>query len=57
MSEWDELTSVFRLDTKMVHLSFVPVIPGGRPPPKAAAIAAALFRWAMDFRLSWQYIF
>lgn len=42
MSEWDELTSVFRLDTKMVHLSFVPVIPGGRPPPKAAAIAAAL---------------
>lgn len=37
-----ELTSGFRLDTRTVHLSFVPLIPGGSPPPKAAAIAAAL---------------
>lgn len=37
-----KLTSGFRLDTRTVHLSFVPLIPGGRPPPKAAAIAAAL---------------
>lgn len=36
-----ELTSGFRLDTRMVHLSFVPLIPGGKPPPKAAAMAAA----------------
>lgn len=37
-----KLTSEFRLDTRTVHLSFVPVIPGGKPFPKAAAIAAAL---------------
>lgn len=36
-----EITSGFRLDTRTVHLSFVPLIPGGKPPPKAAAMAAA----------------
>lgn len=36
------LTSGFRFETRTVHLSFVPLIPGGKPPPKAAAIAAAL---------------
>lgn len=36
------LTSGFKFDTRTVHLSFVPLIPGGKPPPKAAAIAAAL---------------
>lgn len=34
-------TSGFKLETRTVHLSFVPLIPGGKPPPKAAAIAAA----------------
>lgn len=38
----DIITSVFRFETKIVHLSLVPLIPGGKPPPKAAAIAAAL---------------
>lgn len=37
-----ELTSGFRLETRMVHLSLLPFIPGGKPPPNAAAIAAAL---------------
>lgn len=36
------LTSGLRFETRSVHLSFVPVIPGGKPPPKAAAMAAAL---------------
>lgn len=36
------LTSGLRLETRTVHLSFVPLIPGGKPPAKAAAIAAAL---------------
>ena len=35
-------TSGLRFATRTVHLSFVPVMPGGKPPPKAAAIAAAL---------------
>jgi hypothetical protein len=35
------LTSEFKLVARIVHLSLVPVIPGGKPPPKAAAIAAA----------------
>jgi len=41
------LTSGLRFDTRTVHLSFVPVIPGGRPPPKAAAMAAAfaIYNW------------
>lgn len=38
---FEKLTSGFRLETKMVHLSLVPLIPGGRPPPNAVAIAAA----------------
>jgi hypothetical protein len=38
----NKLTSGFKLETRIVHLSFVPLIPGGKPPPKAAAIAAAL---------------
>jgi hypothetical protein len=36
------LTSGLRFATRIVHLSFVPVIPGGKSPPKAASIAAAL---------------
>lgn len=36
------LTSASKLDTKIVHATFVPVIPGGKPPPNAAAIVAAL---------------
>jgi hypothetical protein len=35
------VTSEFKLVARIVHLSLVPVIPGGKPPPKAAAIAAA----------------
>jgi hypothetical protein len=31
-----------RFATRIVHLSFVPVIPEGKFPPKAASIAAAL---------------
>lgn len=41
-------TSASRLDTSTVHLSLVPLIPGGNPPPKAAAMAAALlpiYKW------------
>jgi len=33
------LTSRLRFDTSTIHLSFVPLIPGGRPPPKAVAMA------------------
>jgi hypothetical protein len=36
------LTSGLRFETRSVDLSFVPVMPGGKPPPKAAAMAAAL---------------
>jgi hypothetical protein len=36
------LTSGLRFATRIVHLSFVPVIPEGKFPPKAASIAAAL---------------
>lgn len=36
------LTSGFKLVTRSVHRSFVPVTPWGKTPPKAAAIAATL---------------
>lgn len=45
------LTSGLRFATRIVHLSFVPVIPGGKPPPKAAAIAAALAIYKIQNKL------
>lgn len=41
MFQGNVLTSGLRFATRTLHLSFVPVIPGGKPPPKAVAIAAA----------------
>lgn len=35
------LTLGFRLQTKTVHLSLVPLIPADKPPPNTAAIATA----------------
>jgi hypothetical protein len=40
--EANELTSELKFATRIVHLSFVQVIPGGKSPAKAASIAAAL---------------
>lgn len=48
------LTSGFKLETRTVHLSLVPLIPGGKPPPKAAAIAAALAIYKkIQFKKNW----
>lgn len=47
-------TSGSKLDTRMVHAVLLPDIPGGKPPPNAAAIAAALPIWWNSVTISWE---